>query len=96
MQSTKNIHTIQKKKLMKTRITKNIFDKNERCRDVETQKPCKQGWEANIKIKPKLNNHFHISSKVLISTSSMIQSMCTKNSNYSQFTIFCMFMQLDT
>ena len=28
---------------------KNIFNKNERrCRDVKTQKACKQGWEANI------------------------------------------------
>ena len=32
-----------------TRIIKNIFNKNERrCRDVKTQKACKQGWEANI------------------------------------------------
>ena len=32
-----------------TRIIKNIFNKNERrCRDVKTQKVCKQGWEANI------------------------------------------------
>ena len=30
-------------------IKKNIFNKNERrCRDVKTQKACKQGWEANI------------------------------------------------
>ena len=30
-------------------IIKNIFNKNERrCRDVKTQKACKQGWEANI------------------------------------------------
>ena len=48
-QSTKNIHTIQKKKAMETRIIKNIFNKNERrCRDVKTQKACEQGWEANI------------------------------------------------
>ena len=34
---------------MKTRIIKNILNKNERrCRDVKTQKACKQGWEANI------------------------------------------------
>ena len=33
---------------METRIIKNIFNKNERCRDVKTQKACKQGWEANI------------------------------------------------
>ena len=34
---------------MKTRIIKNIFNKSERrCRDVKTQKACKQGWEANI------------------------------------------------
>ena len=47
-QSTKNIHTIQKK-TMETRIIKNIFNKNERrCRDVKTQKACEQGWEANI------------------------------------------------
>ena len=32
-----------------TRIIKNVFNKNERrCRDVKTQKACKQGWEANI------------------------------------------------
>ena len=48
LQSTKNIHTIQKK--METRIVKkSIFNKNEkRCRDVKTQKACEQGWEANI------------------------------------------------
>ena len=34
---------------METRIIKNVFNKNERrCRDVKTQKACKQGWEANI------------------------------------------------
>ena len=33
---------------MKTRIIKNIFNKNERCRDVKTQKASKQGWEANL------------------------------------------------
>ena len=34
---------------METRIIKNIFNKSERrCRDVKTQKACKQGWEANI------------------------------------------------
>ena len=45
----KKIFTPQKKKTMKTRIIKNIFNKNERrCRDVKTQKACKQGWEANI------------------------------------------------
>ena len=28
---------------------KNIFNKNEgRCRDVKTQKACKQGWEVNV------------------------------------------------
>ena len=44
----KNIHTI-KKKTIKTRIIKNIFNKSERrCRDVKTQKSCKQGWEAYI------------------------------------------------
>ena len=32
-----------------TRIIKNILNKNERrCRDVNTQKACEQGWEANI------------------------------------------------
>ena len=37
------------KKIMETRIIKNIFNKNERrCRDVKTQKACEQGWEANI------------------------------------------------
>ena len=37
-----------------TRIIKNIFNKNERCRDVKTQKVCEQGQEANVgpKIKP--------------------------------------------
>ena len=31
------------------RMMKNIFNKNEtRCRDVKTQKACKQGWKANI------------------------------------------------
>ena len=35
--------------LIATRIIKNIFNKNERkCRDLKTQKACKQGWEANI------------------------------------------------
>ena len=29
--------------------TKNIFNKNIiKCRDVKTQKACKQGWETNI------------------------------------------------
>ena len=36
------------KKTMETRIIKNIFNKNERCRDVKTQKACEQGCEANI------------------------------------------------
>ena len=37
------------KKLLETRIIKNIFNKNERRgRDVKTQKACEQGWEANI------------------------------------------------
>ena len=41
--------SFRKKKTMETRIIKNIFNKNERrCRDVKTQKVCKQGWEANI------------------------------------------------
>ena len=40
---------------METRILiKNIFNKNERCRDVKTQKACKQGWEANIHVGPKI------------------------------------------
>ena len=39
---------------MKTRIIKNIFNKSERrCRDVKTQKACKQGWEAYIGSKIK-------------------------------------------
>ena len=43
------------KKAMETRITKNIFNKNERiCRDVKTQKACKQGWEANTE--PKITS----------------------------------------
>ena len=42
----KNIHAIQEKKTMETRIIKNIFNKSERrCRDVKTKN---QGWEANI------------------------------------------------
>ena len=41
--------TLLRKNTMETRIIKNIFNKNERrCRDVKTQKACKQGWEANI------------------------------------------------
>ena len=45
----KKIFTPFRKKTMETRIIKNIFNKNERrCRDVKTQKACKQGWEANI------------------------------------------------
>ena len=45
---TKYSHHSEKKK-KETRIIKNIFNKNERsCRDVKTQKACKQGWEANI------------------------------------------------
>ena len=49
MQSTKKIFTpFRKKKTTETRII-DIFNKNERrCRDVKTQKSCKQGWEANI------------------------------------------------
>ena len=28
---------------------KNIFNKiEERCRDIKTQKACKQGWEVNV------------------------------------------------
>ena len=53
----KKTFTSFRKKSMKTRIIKNIFNKNERrCRDVKTQKASKQGWEANLgpKIK-KLN-----------------------------------------
>ena len=51
----KKTFTSFRKKSMKTRIIKNIFNKNERrCRDVKTQKASKQGWEANLepKIKP--------------------------------------------
>ena len=45
------------KKPMETRIIKNIFNKNERrCREVKTQKACKQGWEANIGPKIKQTN----------------------------------------
>ena len=52
----KNIHTIQEKKTMETRIIKNNFNKNERrCRDVKMQKACKQGWEANIG--PKITSY---------------------------------------
>ena len=42
-------------KTMETRITKNIFNKNEKkkCRDVKTQKACKKGWRANIGTKIK-------------------------------------------
>ena len=45
----KKIFTSFRKKTIKTRIIKNIFNKNERrCRDVKTQKASKQGWEANL------------------------------------------------
>ena len=45
----KKTFTSFRKKSMKTRIIKNIFNKNERrCRDVKTQKASKQGWEANL------------------------------------------------
>ena len=33
---------------METRIIKNIFNKNGRCRDVKTQKVCEQGREVNV------------------------------------------------
>ena len=50
----KNVHIIQKKKAMETRIIKNIFNKNEKlCRDIKTQKACEQAWEANIGLKIK-------------------------------------------
>ena len=46
MQSTKKYSRHSEKKTMKTRIIKNIFNKSERrCRNVKTQKACKQ---ANI------------------------------------------------
>ena len=46
-------------KLIYKRITKNIFNKNEkRCRDVKTQKPCKQDWEANIG--PKITSSTYV------------------------------------
>ena len=48
----KNIHTIQRKKQWKQEL-KSIFNKNERCRDVKTQKACEQGWQVNIGIKIK-------------------------------------------
>ena len=39
---------------METRIIKHIVNKSERrCRDVKSQKACKQGWEANIGSKIK-------------------------------------------
>ena len=47
---------------------KNIFNKNEgRCRDIKTQKACKQGWEVNVGPKIKqttsiiitLHKYFH-------------------------------------
>ena len=39
---------------METRIIKNNFNKSERrCRDAKTQKACKQGWEANIRLEIK-------------------------------------------
>ena len=59
LQSTKNIHTIQKKKTMETRVIKIIFNKNERCRDVKTQKACEQGWEANIGPKIKQTTSYN-------------------------------------
>ena len=42
------IFTPFRKKRMETRIIKSIFNKSEICRNVKTQKACKQGWEANI------------------------------------------------
>ena len=42
---------------MYTRIIKKIFNENERCRDVKTQKACEQGREANIY---RTQNYFHI------------------------------------
>ena len=51
LQCTKNIHTIQEKKAMETRIIKNISNKNERCRDVKIQHANKVRWD------PKLNEH---------------------------------------
>ena len=42
------------------KINKSIFNKNGgRCRDIKTQKACKQGWEVNVGPKIKQNN-FHI------------------------------------
>ena len=33
---------------METRIIKNIYENERRCRDVKTRKACEQGWEANL------------------------------------------------
>ena len=55
LNTVRELITIQIYSCNYKRIIKNIFNKNERCRDIKTQKACKQGWEANIK-----PNHFHI------------------------------------
>ena len=33
---------------METRIIKNIFNKNRRCKDIKTQNVCEQGREENV------------------------------------------------
>ena len=45
---------LKKKKSNRNKNNKNIFNENgERCRDVKTQKACKQGWEVNVRPKIK-------------------------------------------
>ena len=52
---------------METRIIKSIFNKNERrCRDVKTQKACKQGWEANIGRKIKQTTYISTALCILL------------------------------
>ena len=40
-----NIHETHYNTIINKINKKNIFNKNGRCRDVKTQKVCKQGWE---------------------------------------------------
>ena len=47
--NVQKIFTPFRKKNNGNKNNKKHFNKNERrCRDVKTQKPCEQGWEANI------------------------------------------------
>ena len=54
---------------METRIIKTIFNKNgRRCRDIKTQKVCKQGQEVNVgpKIKQTTSIYLYISTALCI------------------------------